>query len=233
LLAVQVANEFGGGWVDGTVVTRHPVEAIRERGAAGVPLVVGTNLEEGTLFMIAFRADPDACAAVPALLARGITRGGDTDAYVAAVDEQHHDASPYERALVAWGDLFRRSSVEAAEAATEAGPGGWLYRFEVPTTVLDGALGVTHAAEIPFTWNWFASPTPMGFSFHERDVPEFAGLAQRWSETVLAFARSGRPDAGTLPDWPRYDTTDRACMILDLEPRLAFDPDGADRDRWV
>lgn len=233
LLAVQIANEFGGGWVDGTVVTRHPVEAIRERGADGVPLVVGTNLEEGTLFTIPFRNDPDTCAAIPALLAGGITRNGDTAAYVAAIDEQHHDASPYERALVAWNDLFRRTSVEAAEAATGAGVGGWLYRFEVPTTVLDGVLGVTHAAEIPFTWNWFAAEQPMGFSFYDRDRPDLIELAQRWSDTVLAFARSGTPDAGTLPAWPRYDATDRSCLILDVEPAIAHDPDGAARDRWV
>ena len=233
LLAVQVANQFGGGWVDGTVVTRHPVEAIRDRGTNGVPLVVGTNLEEGTLFMIPFRDDPDSCATVPSLLAKGITRNGDAAAYVAALEEQHHDAEPYERALVAWNDLFRRSSVEAAEAATGAGVGGWLYRFEVPTTVLDGVLGVTHAAEIPFTWNWFASERPMGFSFYDRDVPELVDLAARWSATVLAFARTGRPDAGSLPDWPRYDASDRACLILDVDSHIAHDPDGAARERWV
>jgi len=57
-------------------------------------------------------------------------------------------------------------------------------------------------------------------------------LARRWSETVLAFARTGAPNIGALPDWPRYDATDRACLILDIEPRVESDPGGRARDRW-
>ena len=36
---------------------------------------------------------------------------------------------------------------------TAAGPGGWLYRFDLPTTValFGQEVGATHAAEIPFT----------------------------------------------------------------------------------
>jgi para-nitrobenzyl esterase len=233
LLAVQIAHQFGGGAIDGTVVTRHPVEAIRERGADGVPLIVGTNLDEGPLFTIAFVDDPDACVTSAAQVATQVTRNGDVDRYLADVRRTHPDDDAYATANRVWNDLFRRSSVEAAEAATSAGPGGWLYRFEVPTTVLGGALGVAHAAEIPFTFNWFASDEPMGFNFHDRDDPANIELAHRWSETVLAFARTGDPNAGTLPDWPRYDTGDRACMILDVAARIESDPDGTDRERWI
>jgi carboxylesterase type B len=44
-----------------------------------------------------------------------------------------------------------------------------------------------------------------------------------------AFIRDGAP-AG-LP-WPRYDETRRATMLLDREPRVADDPDGALHGLW-
>ena len=50
--------------IDGTVVTRHPVDAIRERGTDGVPLVVGTNLDEGTLFTLPSKDRPDVLEAI-------------------------------------------------------------------------------------------------------------------------------------------------------------------------
>ena len=77
LLDAQLSLQFAGGTIDGTVVTRHPVDAIRERGAAGVPLVVGTNLDEGTLFTLPVRDRPELLEATVRSLATQITRDGD------------------------------------------------------------------------------------------------------------------------------------------------------------
>lgn len=29
-----------------------------------------------------------------------------------------------------------------------------------------------------------------------------------------------------LPDWPQYDSTQRACLVVDEQPRIVDDPDG-------
>jgi carboxylesterase type B len=63
-----------------------------------------------------------------------------------------------------WNDLLVRGGLNAAARASAAGPGGWLYRFDLPVHRLAGA-GATHAAEIGFTFNQFA-----------RDLPETAYL---------------------------------------------------------
>lgn len=232
LLNAQVSLGFTGGTIDGTVVTRHPVDAIRERGASGVPLVVGTNRDEGTLFTLALRADTDLLDATSRLLAVQVTRDGDVDAYLAALSERFPDDDAYARANRVWVDLFRRSAVETAAAATEAGPGGWLYRLDLPTTVAGDALGATHSADVTLTFNWLASERPMGFSLYDRHDATAIDLAQRWSDTILAFARTGDPNGAGLPEWPRYSAGDRACLVLDTVTGVVDDPDRHDRDRW-
>jgi len=54
-------------------------------------------------------------------------------------------------------------------------------------------------------------------------------LADRMSEALLAFARTGNPNAPALPPWPRFDVAKRATMIFDLPTRVECDPRGAER----
>ena len=49
----------------------------------------------------------------------------------------------------------------------------------------------------------------------------------------IAFARSGRPEAPGLPDWPRYTPERRATMLFDLQPSVVDDPDAEDRQAWT
>lgn len=232
LLEVQVSSGFTGGTIDGTVVTRHPVDAIRERGAAGVPLMVGTNRDEGTLFTIGIHDNPAALDKIAETVALEVTRAGDVATYFEELARVYDD-DEHQRAVRVLTDLFRRTSVEAAAAASSAGVGGWLYRFDLPTTIAGDRLGATHAAEIAFTFNWFGAAKPMGFAMYDRDDAAVRDLAERWSNTVLAFARTGDPNGGGLPTWDRYDVDDRRCLMLDGDVRIEDDPDGVDRTRWM
>jgi carboxylesterase type B len=54
-------------------------------------------------------------------------------------------------------------------------------------------------------------------------------LADRMSEALLAFARTGNPNTSALPPWPRFDLAKRATMIFDLPIRGEDDPRGAER----
>ena len=54
-------------------------------------------------------------------------------------------------------------------------------------------------------------------------------LADRMSEALLAFARTGNPNTPALPTWPRFDTERRATMLFALPPWVEDDPRGAER----
>ncbi len=216
--------------IDGTVITRSTNEAILDRGGAGVPLIAGTNRDEGTLFS-SLMPDESTYGVVGAMLASETMDGEDPTEYIEALKAAYPQDSPkthYERI---WVDLFRRPCIRTTERATVAGPGGWLYRFDLAST-LQPELGATHASEIAFTFNAFANPEADPRSFHDPNDPAVRRLAEQWSNTVIAFARTGNPNGAGLPEWPRYSADDRRSMILDANPRVEPDIDAKHRTLW-
>ena len=232
LLAAQADSGIGGGAsIDGTVVTRDTYQAIAEHGAGGVPYIAGYNANEGTLFT-AVGSDPDTFAPMAHFIAQMTCDGADPTDYLVAMRDAHPDDGAQELYERAWTDMFRRASMRTCEAATDAGPGGWLYRFDLPSTVMDGRLGATHASEIAFTFNAYTRPDAPGLKFHDGNDPAVRRLAEQWSNTVIAFARNGNPNGAGLPQWSRYSATERTALVLDAEPRIEADPDAAARGLW-
>ena len=234
LLAAQIALGINGGaCVDGTVITRSTYEAIINRGKTGVPLIAGTNHDEGTLFT-AINPDPNIYGLMSHVMAMMTMDGADPTAYIEALKEAYPDDSPrthYERI---WVDFFRRPCIGTTERSTSSGPGGWLYRFDLPVTVEfgDSELGATHACEIAFTFNIYGNPKAVGLTLHDRKDPAVIQLAEQWSNTIIAFARTGNPNGAGLPEWPRYSADDRQCLVLDKQPRVESDLDVKHQQIW-
>ena len=230
ILAVQMATGLAGGSViDGTVVTRSTPMAMAERGTSSVPYIAGSNHDEGTLFTM-MSQDTDyekVIASMGRNLARSTLDGADPTAYINALRSEYPDATAKEIYETIWVDMFRRASINNAEAASAAGPGGWLYRFDLRSNLAGGALGATHASEIAFTFNSYAAEEMQGIGFHDRRDPIVKKLAHDWSNTVLAFAKTGNPNNGDLPQWPRFEESSRQSLVLDAESRIA----GAELDR--
>jgi para-nitrobenzyl esterase len=231
---LQQAELPAGGRIDGTVITRPPIEAIAARGEQGVPLIVGTNRNEGTLFTPPDSPEEDMSRYEKWHVGAAKDVLGDRDpmAYLSWMNDTYANSKVVCEEL--WTAIFRRSAVEAAEASTRAGAGGWLYRFDLPTTrEHKGKLtGATHACEMAFTFNAFADPDNQVFAYHDRDDATVKALARHWSDTVLAFAATGDPNGGGLPEWPTYAPPDWACLILDATSRIESDPDAGQRAFW-
>lgn len=239
LLSAQLASGvLGEACVDGIVVTRNTFQAITERSRHGVPYIAGSNRDEGT-FMTSFAPegtilDPkDAIlGAQPFGLPAENTDPGD---YLLALRETYPDASETTLYQQVYTDMFRRAAIRTSEAATTAGFPGWLYRFDLPSTVQDGVLGATHGCEVAFTFNDYACPEVSRIAFahyHDPADPVVRQLAEQWSNTLLAFARTGDPNGAGLPHWPIYSPDQRQVMILDATSRIEPNPDSDSLKRW-
>jgi para-nitrobenzyl esterase len=57
-------------------------------------------------------------------------------------------------------------------------------------------------------------------------------LATAIHDSWVQFIKSGDPNGGGLPAWPRYDAAHRATLLLDRTCTVVEDPVGAVRALW-
>ncbi|RJP34987.1 MAG: carboxylesterase/lipase family protein [Actinobacteria bacterium] len=218
-----------GPVVDGTVLPEPPLHAIANGSAAGIPLLIGTNLDEVRLWslyipgLLEFSIKAD-LQAMPWL--KGAITGTLED-IVASYESRRPEASEGDIAMAIGTDiLFRVPAIRLAEAQAKNQPRTWMYLFTWPSTVDE--LGSCHAVELPFVFN----------NLGAEGVADILGgdppqeLADMMQDTWIAFARNGDPNNVMLPDWPSYEVGARATMQLDVQPLLVNDPYGADRQVW-
>ncbi len=220
--------------VDGDLVPEHPILALREGRALPVPLMIGTNKDEATLFKYMKSplmpiTEPTIMAMFDAMAAEnpGVELPG-RDQVLEAYEGVRH------RALglgVARDIGFRMPTVWAAEGHSAIAP-VWLYRFDFSTPMLKLlGIGATHATELPYVWGNLDS-TPKDPTFVLGGRRRGAAVSQRMQARWLAFARGEAPDTPGAPAWPGYDADGRATLVIDTDDRVVPDLDESLRAGW-
>lgn len=226
-LQSQIPDVTMGATIDDIVVTRTPYEAIRDRNKLGVPLIAGTNRDEGAFFSAIIRlGGPNAASGLLDGIARAVTAGADPQLLLDALRTEYPSADDMEILERIFDAMFLKAALGSATQATDAGKGGWLYRFDYATTepVFGSDVGAGHAAEIPFTFNRFNSTNPERIFGYDPSDAVARDLAQRWSDTLIMFAKTGDPNGAGLPEWPNYDAEMKYTMVLDAESNVQQDP---------
>lgn len=122
--------------------------------------------------------------------------------------------------LIASDHSYGAKTMKAAERRAALGQGPvYLYYFAWETPVQGGLLKSPHYLECPFVFdNAKLSANLTGGG------PEALALADKVSDTWIAFARTGNPDNPKMPHWPAYEAKDRATMIINIECKVVNDP---------
>ena len=233
---LERSNIAGGGLpfmpcVDGVTLPVGPQQAVGDGHAAGVDLMLGSNLHEMTLFTM---MDPRLGDLDDAgLVKRFVGLFGDERAVEAldAYRKDRADARPADLWNAALGDrVFRVPAVRLADAHRPHGS-TFVYLFTWESTAFDGRLRSCHALEIPFVWD---NLDQSGVSFLTGPVTDdMRALASEMNESWAAFARSGNPSTAAFGDWPQWDPETRPTMIIDTVSRVELDPMGHELDVWV
>lgn len=212
--------------IDGRVLPRPPLEAIRDGQSRDVALLTGTTSEEWKLFGLMLRNVED-----EETILRRLGRMVEDPHQVAAAYRQRRDAASHDEIWTAimTDRIFRIPAIRLAEAqATHQPERTFMYVFEWASTAFDGRLGACHALEIPFV---FDNLDRGGVDlFTGGDPPQ--ALADAMHRAWLAFARNGDPNHGGLPSWPSYDEASRSTMHLDEVHRVYHDPAPEERAAW-
>jgi len=207
--------------IDGITVTRDAAAAAGERG---VPIMIGTNDDEGTMF--ALHLDPD--LTVDDLRAMAAQRVGDrADDVIAAYRAEYPAYTPHQLAVQWMGDLrFWTCSLDVADAAVAAGTPVHVYRFGWRAEGLGGRFGAMHALEIPFVWK-----TMIGWETIFGTQPPSL-LSDQLHQAWISYVRTGDPGHDGIGPWPRYDTDRRPTMRFDTETTVVDDPGGPTHRAW-
>lgn len=220
--------------IDGTLLPEAPVKVLSEGRGLKVPLIIGTNCDEASLFK--FMKSP----LIPIADDRIMQMFGDMSAEAPEIEmppiEQVRAA--YEgvrhRALglgVARDIGFRMPTLWVAEGHSRVAP-VWLYRFDYSTPFLRLlGLGATHATELPYLWgNLDGGPKDPTFKLGGRRVAQ--SISPRMRARWVAFAKGEAPNAPDAPAWAAYELTSRSTLVIDAVDRCEPDLDGALREGW-
>ncbi|MGC9468421.1 MAG: carboxylesterase/lipase family protein [Anaerolineae bacterium] len=221
--------------VDGRVLPQPPFDPVASPASASVPLLIGTNRHETTLFLqgipfVGTFSDRDGPAAMlAARLLLHLLVGGEARQILEIYRTTRPKSTPRELFTAITSDwALRMGSVQIAERKVGLGQAPvYMYQFAWETPILDGRLGATHALELPFVWDNLAHAREM-----TGDLEASHPLATKMSEAWLALARTGDPNHDGLPPWPAYTPERRATMIFDETCRVMDDPGREERLAW-
>ena len=209
--------------VDGDVLPAQPWDPAAPATARDVPVMIGLNKDEMTLFMASAPWFGRLDEAGLEKMAAGIL-GPRAPAVLEALKKDFPNDSPTYRAthLVTYGRMFAGSVQIAERKAAQGGAKAWMYLLEWETPV--GPFRSPHTLEIPLVFdNVENSRVLVG------PGPAPQVLAKQMSSAWVAFARTGDPNTSVLPKWPAYDAGKRPVMVFNLESRVVNDPYSATR----
>ncbi|WP_316778106.1 carboxylesterase/lipase family protein [Streptomyces sasae] len=208
------------------VLDTQPAEAVAAGLAADVDLLIGTNTEEGNLYLVPVGKYATSTAAdVDDAAARSHP---DPARLVETYRKSRPEASFAELRSAIMADALFGSGTRALAGAHAAHPKSVTYAYEFAwrSQALDGELGATHAVELPFVFDLADRPELNGpAALLGPDKPP-ADLADRMHETWIRFAATGEPG------WDPYDTDRRATMHIDAEWTQVDDPRSQERQAW-
>ncbi|MBN1319553.1 MAG: carboxylesterase/lipase family protein [Thermoleophilia bacterium] len=215
--------------VDGRVLPDVPTRLSARGASKGIPLIIGTNLEEWRIFDM---ADPNRAKVDRAEIVRRLSEfvpahvaPDVVERYYQARARRDDDTSAPELLTAITTDLmFRMPALQLVEAQRRHNPHVFNYLFTYRSPVMGGVFGACHALEMGFV-----------FGTHDDFFCGTGETADRLSESIqgawTTFARTGRPACDSAGAWPPYGD-ERRTMLIDVPCRLEAAPYDDERRAW-
>lgn len=209
--------------LDGELLPDVPVFEIRKGSAKGIPLLVGTTLDEMQLFLMAVASLNDM---TKEKLQENVTNwAGDKaeeliSTYRSFLESRNKNASPKEIYIAIMTDrTFRAPAIALLEAQKPFEDRVYNYLFELESPLAEGAMGSCHLMEIGFVFGtWDKAPDFYGKG------EKLQQLASRTIALWASFARTGVPSADGIGEIPAYDTDKRQTLVLNEKTEIKSAP---------
>ena len=202
--------------IDGYVLEKSLFEAFLDGDQARVPILLGSNADEGSLFFPLAHSPLLEHEDVAAHEVAGLIREVFGDDAEAIMDLYPGLRQGEEAAQIDFmGDNYFGATVHfCAMCAARAGQPVYLYHFTRTPPSPKQTAGAYHAAELAFVHDR-ALP---GFDFTEEDK----ALAETMGDYWVQFARNGDPNVPSRPEWSPFADGNQVQMRLGPGPELGM-----------
>ncbi len=228
--------------VDGDLIPRQPLAALRAGEAADIPILTGATLDEWRLFRIIDQglgrfSQADLVERIREVLP-SLPHAPRADVAARRFREALGERSAADRPADVWSAfqsarIFHHPSNRLAEAQHAGGGQAYAYLFTWRAPALRRAIGACHAIEIPFVFGSTSHPIARPLT----GLSARAGkLSRRLQHAWIEFARHGAPGHERIPQWPTYEPDRRSTLIFGRDLSLTERPLEDERallDRWL
>ena len=193
---------------DGWVVPKPSFEVFEAGQEHRVDLLLGTNARELTRpFFPVGGLNEGLAAQYGPLASRALNVYGLKDGKEPAPDPV------YGAAMAQWATDTQFRCGTVAELIWHSRAGNKLYQFQF-SRVAPGreSVGAAHGSELPYVFGTLSLAGRGGSPsrYEATDSAVSGQMQQYWTN----FAKTGNPNGGSLPQWPKFDATARAYMDL-------------------
>ena len=188
--------------VDGWLFPESPMKVFAEGKEHKVALLLGSNSQElqRPFFGMTGTLREEIGRQYGALADRALALYGLNGASEPAPDPE---LGPVQ-AQWATDSQFRCGSVAELVWHTRTGAASYQFQFSRSAPGKE-SLGAPHGSEVPFVFG-----TRNASRYNETDRQISAAIQQYWTN----FAKTGDPNGGSLPHWPKFDSSARAYLDL-------------------
>ncbi|QDV82159.1 carboxylesterase/lipase family protein [Planctomycetes bacterium TBK1r] len=199
--ASEVLGKVKQRWpiaTDGWVFPKPPHQIYADGEQHDIPVIVGTNRDEGTMFAPRKAFGGTLETYKQAMVERFGEHGDQVADFYAPKSQDDLWKVAVQQITDVW---FIQPSREFARAMDKQDTDVWMYHFTKPVW---GWMGAAHAAEIGYV-----------FGNLEEPKPDDAELSRAFMDYWVQFAKTGNPNVEGNPEWPRYTTAEDRHLVMD------------------
>lgn len=205
-------------------IPQHPFDPKSPAISSGIPMIIGNCTSEFSPAANDPTVEDITLDGVKKIIKNGTRSYGQAlSKHASEIVDAYAKCFPAKKPVEIWGLIawdIRSRAVLQSERQTANGGAVYNYMFDWQTPLYDGRPRAYHNSDLAF---WFNNTDVMDSITGGGERPR--RLADKMSQALAHFARTGDPNHSGIPTWPTYDSKDGAVMIWNDNCKVQNDPD--------
>lgn len=208
--------------VDGNILPQHPYDPDAAPTASSIPMIISSVMNEQSPSWTDSSLESITLDQVVERVKERAGFGAGFGDKAKEVVEAYAKAFPDKKPVEIWSLVSsnRQSVVALADVKSKQPAPVYVDWFTWQPPLFDNRMRAFHCIDICF---WFYNTDLM--LTHTGGGPRPRALSAKMAGALLQFMKTGNPNGGGLPNWPRYTPANGETMILDDVCEVRNDPD--------